>query len=289
MSAITAGSVAQRRSFQEVWVISLGHALTHWYPATFYLLLPLIGKELGLSYGEIGSILTAQYAAGAIANIPGGIFVELGRPQGSADGAVAIVDRHPVPDHGRVSHLLDDSGLRDAGRCRQQHLAPDRDPVARRPFPRAQGTGDVLSRHGRQCRRRRCTAGGRLTAANVQLAHRRVHERDPWNGGRGLHPDLCQSFATRGPSRRHREDQTGDEWRGADAHAAGAAAQPRHGDAGDRVCFPHHDAGRAADLPSALSGAHDGLFIVLGRRLHVRACRPRASSLRRSLAICRIP
>ena len=42
-------AVAPRRSFQEVWVISLGHALTHWYPATFYLLLPLIGKELGLS------------------------------------------------------------------------------------------------------------------------------------------------------------------------------------------------------------------------------------------------
>jgi FSR family fosmidomycin resistance protein-like MFS transporter len=76
MTAITAGSVAQRRSFQEVWVISFGHALTHWYPATFYLLLPVIGKELGLSYGEIGSILTCQYAAGAIANIPGGIFVD---------------------------------------------------------------------------------------------------------------------------------------------------------------------------------------------------------------------
>jgi FSR family fosmidomycin resistance protein-like MFS transporter len=76
MTAITAGSVVQRRSFQEVWVISFGHALTHWYPATFYLLLPLIGKELGLSYGEIGSILTCQYAAGAIANIPGGIFVD---------------------------------------------------------------------------------------------------------------------------------------------------------------------------------------------------------------------
>src|SRR5579871_4443718 len=76
MTAITAGPIAQRRSFQEVWVISFGHALTHWYPATFYLLLPLIGKELGLSYSEIGSILTCQYAAGAIANIPGGIFVD---------------------------------------------------------------------------------------------------------------------------------------------------------------------------------------------------------------------
>ena len=77
MTAMAAeASVVQRRPFQEVWVISLGHALTHWYPATFYLLLPLIGKELGLSYGEIGSILTCQFAAGAIANVPGGIFVD---------------------------------------------------------------------------------------------------------------------------------------------------------------------------------------------------------------------
>jgi MFS transporter, FSR family, fosmidomycin resistance protein len=77
MTAITADiAVRPRRSFQEVWVISFGHALTHWYPATFYLLLPLIGKELGLSYSEIGSVLTCQYFAGAIANIPGGIFVD---------------------------------------------------------------------------------------------------------------------------------------------------------------------------------------------------------------------
>ena len=66
----------QRRSFREVWVISVGHALTHWYPATFYILLPLIGNELGLDYAQIGSILTCQYAAGAIANVPGGIYVD---------------------------------------------------------------------------------------------------------------------------------------------------------------------------------------------------------------------
>ena len=77
MTAITVdAAVRPRRSFQEVWVISLGHALTHWYPATFYLLLPLIGKELGLSYSEIGSVLSCQYLAGAIVNIPGGIFVD---------------------------------------------------------------------------------------------------------------------------------------------------------------------------------------------------------------------
>ena len=78
MTLLSAGADAPpRRSFQEVWVVSIGHALTHWYPATFYLLLPLIGAELGLSYSEIGSILTCQFAAGAISNIPGGVFVDM--------------------------------------------------------------------------------------------------------------------------------------------------------------------------------------------------------------------
>src|SRR6188508_2115674 len=72
----TETDASPRRSLQEVWVVSIGHALTHWYPATFYLLLPLIGAELGLSYSQIGSILTCQFAAGAISNIPGGIFVD---------------------------------------------------------------------------------------------------------------------------------------------------------------------------------------------------------------------
>jgi len=64
------------RSFQEVWLITAGHMVTHWYPATFYLLLPLIGNELGLSYSQIGSILTCQFAAGALCNVPGGMLVD---------------------------------------------------------------------------------------------------------------------------------------------------------------------------------------------------------------------
>jgi len=44
-----ATAIAAPRSFREVWLISAGHAFTHWYTATFYLLLPLIGTELGLS------------------------------------------------------------------------------------------------------------------------------------------------------------------------------------------------------------------------------------------------
>ncbi len=74
--ATTLPGSARSKSFREVWLITIGHGLTHWYPATFYLLLPLIGKELGLSYSEIGFVMTSQYIAGAISNIPGGMLVD---------------------------------------------------------------------------------------------------------------------------------------------------------------------------------------------------------------------
>jgi len=75
MHTATAGTTVPR-SFREVWLVSAGHGLTHWYTATFYILLPLIGKELGLSYTEIGLIMTIQHLAGAISNVPGGILVD---------------------------------------------------------------------------------------------------------------------------------------------------------------------------------------------------------------------
>jgi FSR family fosmidomycin resistance protein-like MFS transporter len=75
MSTAAAAANAPR-TFKEVWLISAGHGLTHWYTATFYLLLPLIGKELGLSYTEIGLIMTIQHLAGALSNLPGGMIVD---------------------------------------------------------------------------------------------------------------------------------------------------------------------------------------------------------------------
>ena len=64
MSAAAAPESAPDRSLREVWLITIGHGLTHWYPATFYLLLPIIGKELGLTYSQIGLIMTCQFLAG---------------------------------------------------------------------------------------------------------------------------------------------------------------------------------------------------------------------------------
>ena len=72
-----AGAATAPRSFKDVWLISAGHAFTHWYTATFFILLPLIGKELGLSYTEIGLIMTTQHIVGAISNLPGGMVVDM--------------------------------------------------------------------------------------------------------------------------------------------------------------------------------------------------------------------
>ena len=69
-------TVPPPRTFRDVWLISAGHGLTHWYPATFYVLLPLIGKELGLSYTQIGFLMSAQHLAGALSNLPGGMIVD---------------------------------------------------------------------------------------------------------------------------------------------------------------------------------------------------------------------
>jgi len=64
-------------SLREMWLISAGHMLTHWYPATFLLLLPLIGRELDLSYTEIGFIMTVMHGVGALMSMPGGMLVDM--------------------------------------------------------------------------------------------------------------------------------------------------------------------------------------------------------------------
>jgi len=76
LSAVLGDSKSRVGAWRELWLITVGHALTHWYPATFYLLLPIIGSELGLTYSQIGLIVTCQYVAAAVANVPGGMLVD---------------------------------------------------------------------------------------------------------------------------------------------------------------------------------------------------------------------
>lgn len=77
MNTAVATSGLSKLDIRNMGLITLGHSLTHWYPATFFMLLPIIGNEMGLSYSQIGFVMTCQYAAGALSNVPGGMLVDV--------------------------------------------------------------------------------------------------------------------------------------------------------------------------------------------------------------------
>ena len=66
-----------RQTDSLMWLITLGHTFTHWCPATFYLLLPFLVKELGLTYAQAGFLVTIRVAANLLVNIPAGMLVDL--------------------------------------------------------------------------------------------------------------------------------------------------------------------------------------------------------------------
>jgi MFS family permease len=66
-----------RQTDSLLWLIALGHTFTHWCPATFYLLLPFLVKEMGLSYSQAGFLVTIRAAANLLVNIPAGMLVDL--------------------------------------------------------------------------------------------------------------------------------------------------------------------------------------------------------------------
>jgi MFS family permease len=58
-------------------LIGLGHAGTHWIAATFYILLPFINRDLGLSYAEAGALVSVFYIAAFSANLGSGPLVDM--------------------------------------------------------------------------------------------------------------------------------------------------------------------------------------------------------------------
>jgi MFS family permease len=60
-----------------LWLIALGHTFTHWCPATFYLLLPYLVQELGLTYSQAGFLVTIRVVANLVVNVPAGVLVDI--------------------------------------------------------------------------------------------------------------------------------------------------------------------------------------------------------------------
>jgi nitrate/nitrite transporter NarK len=65
-----------RQTDSLLWLVALGHTFTHWCPATFYLLLPYLVQELGLTYSQAGFLVTIRAVANLLVNIPAGMLVD---------------------------------------------------------------------------------------------------------------------------------------------------------------------------------------------------------------------
>ena len=59
------------------FLVAGGHGATHWIMATIYVLLPFIREDLGLSYTEVGSLITIFHAAAFAANVGSGAVVDI--------------------------------------------------------------------------------------------------------------------------------------------------------------------------------------------------------------------
>ncbi len=59
-----------------MWAIGAGHAMTHAYSAAFYLMLPFIARELGLTYSQLGLFLSLRQFMSMLVNLPAGMIVD---------------------------------------------------------------------------------------------------------------------------------------------------------------------------------------------------------------------
>lgn len=59
------------------WLVGMGHGGTHWVIGTFYLLLPAIRDDLGLSYALAGTLIGVFHVASFVANFASGAASDL--------------------------------------------------------------------------------------------------------------------------------------------------------------------------------------------------------------------
>ncbi|MHA1164535.1 MAG: MFS transporter [Alphaproteobacteria bacterium] len=59
------------------FLVASGHAATHWILGTFYVLLPYITQDLGLSYAQAGGLVTLFHVSSFAANVGSGAIVDI--------------------------------------------------------------------------------------------------------------------------------------------------------------------------------------------------------------------
>ncbi len=59
------------------FLVASGHAATHWVLGTFYVLLPYIAQDLGLTYAQAGGLVTVFHVSSFAANVGSGAVVDI--------------------------------------------------------------------------------------------------------------------------------------------------------------------------------------------------------------------
>lgn len=77
MTAISLGSPLRMQGQSQVWLVSIGHGTTHWIMATFFVVLPFVSQDLGLSYAQAGLLVSAFYVSSFVANFVSGAAVDV--------------------------------------------------------------------------------------------------------------------------------------------------------------------------------------------------------------------
>ena len=87
-------------------LIGLGHGGTHWVAAFFYLLLPYLTDDLGLSYAQAGSLVALFHAASALANLGSGALVDVtGRRVGYQIGSLVMGGENRAPNADEIDQM----------------------------------------------------------------------------------------------------------------------------------------------------------------------------------------
>jgi MFS transporter, FSR family, fosmidomycin resistance protein len=72
-----ASALPQPRAQANLYVIGLGHAGTHWILSTFFILLPYLTHDLGLSYTAAGALVSVLHVSSLAGNLSSGALVDL--------------------------------------------------------------------------------------------------------------------------------------------------------------------------------------------------------------------
>lgn len=57
--------------------IAVGHAMTHWYPGAFTVILPYFVADLGLTLTQVGLLIGLRSITSTLVNLPGGMLVDV--------------------------------------------------------------------------------------------------------------------------------------------------------------------------------------------------------------------